>query len=114
MNYQEKILKHYHDIFPNMKLREISEQTGIQMTRVFRILNGSEMKISEFEKFERVINNKTQNGSHSQIFKNFRNYLELLSSEKLKKLNREILNHFQALSYSNEDSSYFHKEAKNA
>ena len=34
-------------------LKEISTDTGIQLTRVFRILHGKEMKLKEFEIFQK-------------------------------------------------------------
>ena len=34
-------------------LKEISQDTGIQLTRVFRILHGKEMKLKEFEIFQK-------------------------------------------------------------
>ena len=34
-------------------LKEISKDTGIQLTRVFRILHGKEMKLKEFEIFQK-------------------------------------------------------------
>ena len=44
----------------NPTLRKISEDTNIQITRVFRILNGSEMKISEFEIFSSLVSQGPQ------------------------------------------------------
>ena len=52
MSVQSIVLKQFNEKYPNAKLREISEKTGIQITRVFRILNGAEMKVSELEKFQ--------------------------------------------------------------
>ena len=53
MNLQRKILSNYFETFGReMTLRQISNHLGIQITRVFRILNGYEMKISEYEKFK--------------------------------------------------------------
>ena len=34
-------------------LKEISKDTGIQLTRVFRILHGKDMKLKEFEIFQK-------------------------------------------------------------
>ena len=57
---QTAIIQSYKQKFPNHKLRHISEQTSIQITRVFRILNGSEMKISEYEAFQKCLNHNEQ------------------------------------------------------
>lgn len=55
MSLQTAVLKQYKETFPKDKLKETSKRTGIQITRVFRILNGSEMKLKEYEAFELCI-----------------------------------------------------------
>ena len=54
MSVQTIVLKQFNELYPQAKLREISEKTGIQITRVFRILNGAEMKVSELESFQKA------------------------------------------------------------
>jgi hypothetical protein len=49
MNLQTKILKQYLALNDQITLKTISEETGIQFTRVFRILNGSKMRLDEYE-----------------------------------------------------------------
>lgn len=49
---QASTLSRYLEIHNHPTLKFISVDTSIQITRVFRILNGHEMKISEYEKFE--------------------------------------------------------------
>lgn len=59
---QLQIINQYKSKFPKHTLKDISKATSIQNTRVFRIMNGSEMKISEYEVFQKCIN-KTKNVS---------------------------------------------------
>lgn len=59
MTMQEAIIKHYKEVNQKLTLREISEDTGIQITRVFRLINGNQMKLSEYEKFDKAIRKKT-------------------------------------------------------
>ena len=54
-NIQEQILNEYKNKFPNDGLKEISLKTNIQLTRVFRLFNGSEMKLKEYEAFKNII-----------------------------------------------------------
>lgn len=68
-NLQSTILKKYMSTEKKMTLKKMSLETGIQMTRCFRILNGSEMKLEEYEIIKKVINEKT----HKE-----KDYLELL------------------------------------
>jgi len=55
MSLQSHILSEYRHQFPRHTLREISHVTGIQLTRVFRILNGAPMKLDEFERFHQAL-----------------------------------------------------------
>lgn len=48
----------YKEKFPNDTIKNISTKTNIQQTRVFRIFNGAEMKISEFFALEKLVINK--------------------------------------------------------
>lgn len=68
MTMQEAIIKHYNQINEKFTLREISEDTGIQITRVFRLIRGHEMKIGEYEKFDRAIRKKVSpNNSFNEL-----------------------------------------------
>ncbi len=63
----------------------ISIDTGIQVTRVFRIMNGSKMKLNEYEIFKQRIDTKI-------VRKSTKTQLQNLVSEIQKKLSqKEIL-----------------------
>ena len=83
MCLQDTTLKIYKEKFPNDKLREISEKTGIQITRVFRILNGSEMKLKEFEAFQNVLK---ENLNQSEIIQLSKSCLQRLSVKRKKQI----------------------------
>ncbi len=51
MNLQKTILDQYMLLNQYPTLKKISVDTGIQQTRVFRLLNGSLMKLAEYEIF---------------------------------------------------------------
>lgn len=63
---QKEIIKCYRRLFPDETLKEVSHKTGIQATRVFRIFNGHEMRVSEYEIFERLIDRQV--GFESEEF----------------------------------------------
>lgn len=68
MSLQSNILKEYRSLFPSDTLREISEKSGIQLTRIFRLLNGSPMKLAEYEVFHEIIEKvQTQDESFPAI-----------------------------------------------
>lgn len=52
---QEKLLAQYKNLMGHMTYKQISADTGIQFTRVFRLFNGAEMKHSEYELFKAKI-----------------------------------------------------------
>lgn len=56
MDLQRTILNRYLELNEKPTLKKIAKDTGIQLTRVFRILNGSTMKLSEYQ----IINKKVQ------------------------------------------------------
>ena len=58
MEPQNEILEKFKILFKFPTYREISKATGIQSTRLFRIFNGYEMKLSEYIIIEKIINNK--------------------------------------------------------
>ncbi len=64
MNLQESIIKEYKERFGEVTKRKISEHTGIQISRVFRILSGSPMKLEEYEKFRNCISSNNENKYH--------------------------------------------------
>ena len=52
MNLQKKIISIYLEKNGHKALRVMATELDIQTTRLHRIINGSEMKISEYEKFK--------------------------------------------------------------
>ncbi len=55
MEFQKRVLGQYLELSNNPTLKVIAMDTGIQITRVFRILNGSEMRLKEFLAFNRAV-----------------------------------------------------------
>lgn len=55
MGAQEQIIQNFKAAFGPIPLKEISRLTGIHMTRVFRLMNGYEMRLEESQKFINAI-----------------------------------------------------------
>lgn len=68
MKLQEKILREFQQAFPGETLRNISHLTGIQLTRVFRLMNGSAMKLDEYEAFLAAIESQLPAAALQQGF----------------------------------------------
>ncbi len=49
---QNEVLSEYVKMLGNPPLRVISENTGINMSRIFRLYNGSEMSLKEYQVFK--------------------------------------------------------------
>ena len=47
-NVQQNILKDYMSLFTRPTILQLSRDSGIQKTRVFRLINGIEMRLSEY------------------------------------------------------------------
>lgn len=90
MDYQEAILKEYRETFPDKTLKTTSAETGIQMTRVFRIFNGSPMKLREYEAFEKTIKQKRLSSSKFELLSKFQNCLTQLRDPDLAYIEIEL------------------------
>ncbi len=90
MNKQKQIINEYQALYPHHTLRKMSEQTGIQMTRIFRVINGQEMKLSEYEAFRKAINIKVYRNDND-FFELLQESLELLSAESLNEIKLTLM-----------------------
>jgi len=87
MDIQQQTISRYKFIFPNDKLRDISKRTGINLTRIYRIMNGKLMKVSELEKFRIAINEMMKmNGEQEQILKSVEQAIIIHTPEELRKI----------------------------
>ena len=87
MTLQEKILKEYLRAYENPTMAAISIDTGIQNTRVFRILKGSTMKLNEYEIFKQRIDRKTiQRPSTTRLQKMISEIQEKLSQKDISEI----------------------------
>jgi hypothetical protein len=58
MDIQKTILNQYMLLNNRPTFKEIARDTGIQVTRVFRLYNGSTMKLSEYQIFNKKVKEK--------------------------------------------------------
>ncbi len=84
---QKTILEQYLSLSGKPPLRVISEETGIQMTRVFRLINGSAMRLDEYEIFNSLVQKKM----------GLECALPVLAEDCLKKLSPEILKELESV-----------------
>lgn len=97
MTLQNKTIYRYRRFFPQDTLKQISERTGIQITRVYRLLNGKTMKVRELEAFENATQSKALlNSNAARLSKNAEEALTIFTNEELGKvadyIERRIIN----------------------
>ena len=85
---QQTILNAYQKQFPSQTFQNISKQTGIQVTRIFRIFNGSEMKLGEYITFKSIIDQKR--GADQKFQELFDHALMTLPNESLRELRSSL------------------------
>lgn len=84
MELQQKLLRTFRQQYGDLTFREMSALTGIQHTRVFRLFNGSEMKLKEYEIFNKLIEEKGM--THKRFIELARQMTAKLSDECLQEL----------------------------
>jgi transcriptional regulator of heat shock response len=88
---QNQIFEQYYQVYPNHTLREISELTGIHPTRVFRLINGMEMRLSEWDKINQAISKKSNDRFVlSGLIRLFNQAIHELNLENLQQIFNDI------------------------
>lgn len=85
MQLQNTILTTFKNHYPNHTLNQSAKLLKINRTRLFRLFNGSEMKISEYESFEKAIL-QAQGAGTLDLLTKTKECLKVLKPEKLKQL----------------------------
>lgn len=84
MTLQQRTLRQYMELKNQPGLRVIAQETGIQQTRVFRLLNGSRMRLDEWEIFNSIVEENLSD-------------LEKLARDCLNELSIDQLTHVQSV-----------------
>lgn len=87
MCLQTSVLNQYKQAFPSHKLKETAGHTGIQISRLFRVLNGSEMKLKEYEAFEACLSKEM---STNEFILTAKECLEKLNPNRKKLLHAQM------------------------
>ena len=96
MNLQKNTINKFRRIYPKLTYIQISAMAGIQQTRTFRIFNGSEMKITEFEALEKIIDESDlANDLQRKFSSTYKVALLNFSEQKLRKYLNKIQREFQ-------------------
>ena len=96
MDIQKEILSQYKQTYPADTYQTISNKTGIQNTRVFRIFNGYEMKLSEYSRFVDVLGadmvsiHSKETKEKEKIGQKVYNFLNKLNPQEFQILERQI------------------------
>lgn len=82
MQLEQQTIEQYKKTFPFETLRETSERTGIQITRIFRLFGGKKMRVSELEAFKNAIDAKKGVTKYTTRYQNLLQELILTFDEK--------------------------------
>ena len=92
MEIQNALLDKYMDLKDQPTLQTMSNETGIQKTRIFRLFNGSEMKLSEYLSFQReVIKVQGRSTSLEKTFHECESELSIQSLQEITALMNSLL-----------------------
>ena len=106
---QQKIISLYKEKYPQDTIKTISLKTQIQQTRVFRIFNGSEMKISEFEKIENLVINKNLEKSFILIAKKC---LSILPQNQINKMQNAMSQNLKLANFRLAEANQFNQNVQ--
>lgn len=84
MELQNKILNQYLVIYGKKSFKAMAQDTGIQLTRIFRLFNGSPMKLSEYQIFEEKI--RTKFGAEKDLEAIAKECMLVLGKDSIKEL----------------------------
>ena len=73
MKEQKNILTRYKEKYPKETLKQTQQKTGIHYTRVFRLYNGSEMKLKEYLCFQSQLLDQNEQSIQKKLNKCIRN-----------------------------------------
>jgi hypothetical protein len=80
MNVQKELLENYLKKFSNPTLKEIAADTGLNISRVFRLLNGSKMRLSEYLIFKNLVDDAVADKTEEE----FLSLIKRLNDSKMK------------------------------
>jgi hypothetical protein len=87
MKMQEDVIQRYRQAYPKDKLREMSRRTGINLTRIYRIINGKEMSVGELEIFNNLIDEQLNSRpEYSKLQELIENAFSLYTKSEINKL----------------------------
>ena len=111
MSLQQKTLESYVNLFsqrPSFKF--MSEETEIQISRLFRIFQGSKMKLEEYEKIRSLValkkNQKILKGSE-KMFYLLEKYEGFISLEMAQEINLELQKKIRILELRTQIGNFF-------
>jgi hypothetical protein len=88
MHLQKNVLETYQKLYGPVTIRKMADHTGIQMTRVFRLMNGHEMKLSEYEVFNHL--NNLQGAKSKKLMNLIQNAQDKLTENALSEIEEMI------------------------
>lgn len=88
---QKLVLDEYLEAYGKPSLREMSKDSGIQLTRLFRIMNGMEMRLEEYLILKKRIQAKMELGCLNDLAFKCEACLPLRAKKELDEMMKRLL-----------------------
>ncbi len=93
------VLKNYASTFANPTLKTMANDSGINLSRIFRLLNGHSMRVEEMVVFQNRTHQRT--GTTLEQIAKIREILEMFPPEWADEIKQEITKKQKLLSFMN-------------
>lgn len=103
---QQQLVQAYRRRYPKHTFKDISYLTGINKTRIFRIFNGQEMKLSEYNAIDELIK---KNALQKMVFR----CSKVLPEAKLEKLHSVLERHLDSYLLTHDVNAFYASQSSN-
>ncbi len=97
LHEQKLVLDEYMRLLNNPTFREMAKDSGIQLTRLFRIMNGMEMRLREYVTLKKRVEELTETSSLSELAFKCDTTLSSKAREELEHLMTRLLKQQQLM-----------------
>ena len=97
LHEQKLVLEEYMRLMENPTFRSMAKDTGIQLTRLFRIMNGMEMRLREYVILKRRVEELSKDSDLSKLAFKCNSVLPLKAREELEGMMKRLLKQQQLM-----------------
>ncbi len=99
MQTQTYLLAKLKKCYPHLSYRQISARSGIQLTRLFRLFHGAEMKLGEYERLSGLCESEGKAPDHAKFSHLAKSCLSRLAPRRLERLSLTMARQLKTQDY---------------